>query len=70
MDAEQLQQLATNAELNHWPLHLGVRTDAEKVEYLARQLSEASDHISDLESQLAEREECAACEPCDAHKVE
>lgn len=42
MDAEQLQQLALNAELNHWPPHLGVTTDAEKVEYLARQLREAA----------------------------
>jgi uncharacterized coiled-coil DUF342 family protein len=38
-----LQELATNALLDHWPPHLGVRTEAEKVEYLARQLSEAAD---------------------------
>lgn len=43
MDAEQLQQLATNAELNHWPPHLGVTTDAEKVAYLAERLREAAD---------------------------
>lgn len=43
MDAEQLQELALNAELNHWPPHLGVTTDAEKVEYLAARLREVAD---------------------------
>lgn len=42
MDAEQLQTLATNARLNHWPPHLGVRTEAEKVEYLAQRLEETA----------------------------
>lgn len=39
MDANQLNELATNARLNHWPPHLGVVTEAEKVEYLAQQIS-------------------------------
>lgn len=43
MDANQLNELANNAELNHWPPHLGVTTDAEKVEYLAARLREAAD---------------------------
>jgi uncharacterized coiled-coil DUF342 family protein len=43
MDANQLNELATNALLNHWPLHLGVRTEAEKIAYLAEQLREAVD---------------------------
>jgi peptidoglycan hydrolase CwlO-like protein len=42
MDSNQLNELATNARLNHWPPHLGVRTEAEKVECLAQQLSEAA----------------------------
>ncbi len=70
MDSEQLQELATNAELNHWPPHLGVRTDAEKIELLARQLAQSAERIHDLESLVAEREDCAACEPCDTHMVE
>lgn len=40
MDANQLQELVINARLDHWPPHLGVRTEAEKVEYLAQQISE------------------------------
>jgi len=43
MDSNQLNELATNALLDHWPLHLGVRTEAEKVAYLAEQLREAAD---------------------------
>lgn len=43
MTANQLNELATNAELNHWPAHLGVTTDAEKVEYLAARLREVAD---------------------------
>lgn len=43
MDANQLQEPATNARLNHWPPHLGVRTEAEKVEYLAEQLRMTAD---------------------------
>lgn len=57
MDAEQLQQLATNAELNHWPPHLGVTTDAEKIEYLAQRLREVADteeRADGLEDELAE----------------
>ena len=43
MDPNQLHELATNARLNHWPPHLGVTTDAEKIEYLAQRLEEAAD---------------------------
>jgi peptidoglycan hydrolase CwlO-like protein len=42
MDANQLQELATNARLDHWPPHLGVRTQAEKVECLANALGEVT----------------------------
>jgi peptidoglycan hydrolase CwlO-like protein len=35
MNANQLNELATNALLDHWPPHLGVQIEAEKVEYLA-----------------------------------
>jgi phage shock protein A len=57
MDAQQLRELATNAELNHWPAHLGVTTDAEKVEYLAARLREvATEHANELEA-AGQREE-------------
>ena len=61
MDAEQLQQLATNAQLNHWPPHLGVTTDAEKVEYLAQWLREAAIDLGDRS------DECEHCSICDVH---
>lgn len=43
MDSDQLRQLATDAQLDHWPPHLGVRTDADKVQYLADRLREVAD---------------------------
>lgn len=55
MDANQLQELATNARLDHWPPHLGVRTEAEKVGYLADAIEfvTARDvEIEDLENQI------------------
>lgn len=45
-----LQQLATNARLNHWPPHLGVTTEAEKIECLAAALVESEERqVSDSE---------------------
>jgi predicted nucleic acid-binding Zn-ribbon protein len=62
MDANQLQELATNARLNHWPPHLGVRTEAEKMEYLANALDEViqRDYQEALENQIETLEEEAA----------
>lgn len=60
MDAEQLQQLAINARLNHWPPHLGVMTDAEKIEYLAQRLEEVADaetRADELSDQLETTQE-------------
>jgi peptidoglycan hydrolase CwlO-like protein len=61
-----LHELATNAELNHWPPHLGVRTDAEKIAYLAGRLREAGDaevRVDELSDQLvAAQEENASLE--------
>lgn len=60
MDADQLQTLAINARLNHWPPHLGVTADAEKIEYLAQRLEEAAEvetHNEDLSDQLETAEQ-------------
>jgi peptidoglycan hydrolase CwlO-like protein len=43
MDSNQLNELATNALLDHWPPHLGVRTEAEKVAYLAEALRQSEE---------------------------
>ena len=48
MDTNQLNELATNARLNHWPPHLGVSTDTEKIEYLAERLRETVDESERL----------------------
>lgn len=58
MDGEQLRQLATNATLNHWPPHLGVVSDADKIQYLADRLREAGD-AEDRADGLADQLETA-----------
>lgn len=45
MNPQELIDLALNARLDHWPPHLGVKTDAEKIEYLATELDEAATQI-------------------------
>lgn len=57
MEADQLRELATNATLNHWPPHLGVTTDAEKIQYLADRLRETVDYAMDQESLAASRDD-------------
>lgn len=56
MDTNELQQLATNARLDHWPPHLGVVTEAEKVEYLANALDEVTLRDAQIEALEAEIE--------------
>jgi hypothetical protein len=50
MDAEQARELALNARLDYWPAHLGVNTDAERIEHLATKLDEAATRIAVLET--------------------
>lgn len=60
MDGEQLRQLATNAQLDHWPPHLGVVTEADKIQYLAdrlREAGDAEDRADDLVLQLETAQE-------------
>lgn len=60
MDADQLRELATSALTGHWPPHLGVNTDQEKIEYLASQLEAVANEIRDadeLEEKLGDAEE-------------
>jgi predicted nucleic acid-binding Zn-ribbon protein len=56
MDEQQLQELATNARLNHWPPHLGVRTEAEKIEYLADALDKQQREVERLGLDLSSAE--------------
>lgn len=61
MDANQLRELATNATLNHWPPHLGVVTEADKIQYLADRLREAGDDLGDR------TDDCPQCSICEIH---
>lgn len=68
MDADQLRELATNALTGHWPAHLGVNTDQEKIEHLARAIEKAADDIRDADA-LEERADEAETE-CSELKAE
>ena len=59
MDPNQLHELASNARLNHWPPHLGVTTDAEKIEYLAKALESIDDYEAQIEEVTTERDSLA-----------
>lgn len=61
MDAQELRELATNALTGHWPKHLGVSTDAERIEFLARKLEAAAEWVDDPCG------ECPECEHCHEH---
>ncbi len=51
MEPDQLRELSTNATLNHWPPHLGVVSEQDKIQYLAERLREAADsHSNELEA--------------------
>lgn len=52
MDADSLRELATNALTGHWPPHLGVTTDAEKIEYLARALDSVAGKTEEVEAEM------------------
>ena len=58
---DDLQELATNARMDHWPAHLGVKTEQEKIEYLASVLEKAADYMDDPCQQ------CDECEHCTEH---
>lgn len=46
----RLQQIATDAQVGHWPSHLGLNTDAERINYLAQTLEKTIDGMSDHEA--------------------
>lgn len=60
METEQLRTIAKDAQINHWPPHLGLNTDAERIHWLAQQLESAVelyDRIDELEDDLATQKE-------------
>lgn len=50
MEVQELINLSINARMGHWPPHLGVNTEAEKIEYLAQRLDESATEIARLEA--------------------
>lgn len=56
MEAQEFIDLALNARLNYWPPHLGLKTDAEKIEHLAAQLDKAATGVINAEVLADENE--------------
>lgn len=74
MDNTQLKSIAVGALTGHWPAHLGLTTDAEKIEWLARRVEELAGlkvevdaDCLETEKRLDEIEACSDCELCDDH---
>jgi hypothetical protein len=63
MDADQLREIATGALTGHWPAHLGLNTDAEKIEWLARQV----ETLADNHEYRDDVRDCDECELCEVH---
>jgi hypothetical protein len=59
--SDRLRQIIRDAQVNHWAPHLGLKTDAERVQYLVKQLEFALDEIDD-------RAQCEECDFCDDHQ--
>lgn len=59
INENDLKQIATG----YWPPHLGVLTDAEKIQALAEQLIAASDSVVELE----DIQTCEECDLCGSH---
>lgn len=45
----RLEQVASGALVNHWPPHLGLTTDSQRIEHLADGVSKLVDYSRDLE---------------------
>ena len=52
---ENLKEIAIGAMTGHWPAHLGLKTDAERIEFLARAVEKLVDELEGHE-ELQERE--------------
>ena len=61
MEPNQIKQIAKDAQVNHWPSHLGLNTDAERIYWLAQQLETQSELVDEM------TERCETCSTCPTH---
>lgn len=47
MENSQVKDIAVGAMIGHWPAHLGLTTDSEKIEWLARQVERLTDEVDE-----------------------
>jgi len=60
IERSRVRQVALDAQVGHWQAHLGLNTDTERIEWLAKRLEGAIDDLND-------RASCGFCRPCDDH---
>lgn len=49
---DDIKAIATGIlSTNHWPPHLGLTTDSERIEWLARQVEELADNTKDFDAE-------------------
>lgn len=51
MDNSELKSIAIGALTGHWPAHLGLVTDGERIEWLARQVESLTDNARDFDEE-------------------
>lgn len=60
MENSQVKDIAVGALTGHWPAHLGLTTDSEKIEWLARQVERLAG-ISEYQDDVQSCDECDLC---------
>jgi hypothetical protein len=58
---EALRQVAKDAQVGHWAPHLGLVSDAERIQYLAEWLDKVLEQLND-------RTNCEHCDFCPNHE--
>lgn len=66
MDNSELKQTAIGIlSNNHWPAHLGLNTETERIEWLARQVETLTDELDRFDGV----DDCDDCDLCSAHQA-
>lgn len=63
MENSELKSIAVGALTGYWPAHLGLTTDAERIEWLARQV----ERLADISDYQIDAQDCDDCELCEVH---
>lgn len=65
MENSQVKDIAVGALTGHWPAHLGLTTDADKIEWLARQVERICNEVD----RFYGADNCDDCDLCAEHSA-